>query len=344
MNVHSFDPLGDPRWGPFVACHPRASIFHTVGWLRSLQRTYGFTPLAFTTSPSGADLRNALVLCAVRSRLTGNRLVSLPFSDHCDPLVDDAGELQALCAGVEAYRAAGRWRYAELRPTEAHAASAQPFREADSYYLHRLDIRASAEELFESFHVDSIQRRIRRAQREALEYEAGRSEALVAKLYHLLGLTRRRHQVPQQPVAWFRNLVDCLGDNVCVRVVSKNGEPVAGVLTLAHGNTLVYKYGGSDERHHRLGAMPLLFWRMIEEGKRAGAEHLDLGRTDCDNEGLRVFKERWGARRSTLTYWRSPGERARRSSAAMAVARRVFNRLPPGLRRATANLLYRHLG
>jgi len=345
MSLYSFDPLRDPRWARFVQGHPKASIFHTAGWLRSLQRTYRFVPIAFTTSGPAEELGNALVFCGVRSWLTGDRLVSLPFSDHCDPLVRSDDELQALCLGVEQYRAAGRWKYAEVRPARPDLPVAPPFRSADSYYLHRLDLRSSADDLWRGFHVDSIQRRIRRAEREPLGYEEGRSEALLGKLYHLLGLTRRRHLLPLQPLAWFRNLVDCLGEAVCIRVVSQNGEPAAGILTLTHGKTIVYKYGGSDARHHRLGGMPFLFWKVIQDAKRTGAEELDLGRTDRDNSGLLVFKERWAARRSMLTYWRSPAARARESSLGrLRVVRHLFDRLPAGLRQAAANLVYRHLG
>src|SRR5262245_48008469 len=103
MDVHAFDPLHEPRWLEFVTSHPSASIFHTPGWLESLRRTYHFEPVALTTSAPGLPLRNALVFCPVRSWLTGARLVSLPFSDHCEPLVDDADELRALACAALAY-------------------------------------------------------------------------------------------------------------------------------------------------------------------------------------------------------------------------------------------------
>jgi len=346
MDVYSFDPLADPRWDELVGRHRNASIFHTSGWLRSLQRTYGFAPLAFTTCPEPESLRNAVVMCRVRSWLTGNRLVSLPFSDHCDPLVEDGEELRALCESVKQYRARGGWKYAELRPAISGPAVAASFQAADSYYLHRLDLRPSADDLWRGLHPDSIQRRIRRAEGERLVYEESRGGALLGKLYHLLGLTRQRHLLPVQPLSWFRNLIDCLGSAVCIRVVSKDGEPAAGILTLTHGRTVVYKYGGSDARHHRFGGMPYLFWKMIQDAKQAGAEELDLGRTDRDNSGLVVFKERWAAQRSELMYWRSPPRPASQrgpSPERFRWIRRAFFGLPLGLRQATANLLYRHL-
>jgi len=48
--VHVLDPLTDPRWPEFIERHPAASVFHSRGWLRALQMTYGYEPLAVTTS------------------------------------------------------------------------------------------------------------------------------------------------------------------------------------------------------------------------------------------------------------------------------------------------------
>jgi hypothetical protein len=277
--------------------------------------------------------------------MTGNRLVSLPFSDHCDPLVDDVGTLDALSGHAERYRADARWKYVELRPETSELSLPAPFNRADTYALHCLDLRPGVENLWRGFHRDSIQRRIEKAQRERLEYEEGRSDELLRKLYHLLGLTRRRHRVPLQPLSWFKNLIAAMGDALCIRTVSKSDEPVASVLTLTHGTTVVYKYGGSDARHNPLGGMPFLFWKVIENAKRHGLERLDMGRTDLDNNGLMVFKERFGARRSPLTYWRSPAPTPRGfGSRPLAMTRRLYDRLPSPVRRVTASVFYRHFG
>ncbi len=88
MRLYQVDPIQDTRWAELVKRHPAASVFHTIGWLSALQYTYGYDPVAFTTSPPDAPLKNALVFCQINSWLTGRRMVSLPFSDHCEPLCD----------------------------------------------------------------------------------------------------------------------------------------------------------------------------------------------------------------------------------------------------------------
>src|SRR5258707_6193479 len=46
--VSAIDPLQDSRWSGLIANHPRASVFHTPGWMEALRRTYGFRPEAYT--------------------------------------------------------------------------------------------------------------------------------------------------------------------------------------------------------------------------------------------------------------------------------------------------------
>src|SRR5271163_255271 len=88
------------RWSEFVERHSRSSIFHTVGWLEALRRTYGYEPIVLTTSPAGRELQNGLVLCQVNSWWTGRRLVSVPFADHCEPLVNDADEFNGVLSAL----------------------------------------------------------------------------------------------------------------------------------------------------------------------------------------------------------------------------------------------------
>lgn len=344
--VHAIDPLHDSRWPEFVGRHPKASVFHTRGWLRALQRTYGYHPVAFTTSAPFETLTNALLFCVVRSWITGNRLVSLPFSDHCEPLIEQPEQFTTLYGLVERMRNQERWKYVELRSADYLPDFDDSFSKITTYCLHRLDLRPCLDVLYKGFHKDCIQRKIIRAERESLTYEAGRSDSLVQRLYGLLQKTRSRHHLPPQPIEWFRNLMSCLGEHACIRIAFKGVQPVAGILTIRHGKSLVYKYGGSDERFNNLGGTAMLFWQAIKEAKQAGAEVLDFGRSDLDNPGLIDFKGRWSAERCILNTWRTPLVAAslRRGGLQIRCAKEVFARMPYSVLTLAGRLLYRHIG
>ena len=346
MTVYQLNPLQDPRWAEFVQRHPRASVFHTSGWLDALQRSYGYTPVVFTTSAPEAELSNGVVLCEVRSWLTGRRLVSLPFSDHCDPLVEDTDQLATIYRYLEGERQKNGWRYLELRP-RLSTPQEYGFCAWKQFCFHLLDLRPEVDVLFRSFHRDSIQRKIRRAERENLAWKEGRSEELLRAFYHLLLLTRRRHQLPPQPFVWFCNLAACLGPSMKIRIASRKGQPIAGIVTVSHRDTMVYKYGASDAAFHSVGGTHFLFWKAIQKARAQGCVALDLGRSDLEHEGLLTFKDRWGAARSAVTYWRNPAANPASSPWRGYVidrAKQVLGRAPNGFRVAAGRLLYKHVG
>ena len=346
--IYPIQPLEDPRWPEFVDRHPRSSVFHTVAWLEALRRTYGFQPVAYTASPPESRLEDGLVFCRVESWITGRRLVSLPFSDHCDPLLNQASEVDGFLSALEAVLHRERLRYVEIRPMRPLGGATGFCHASQVFCFHQLDLRPDLAELLAHCHKSSTQRKIQRAEREGLIYETGRSGALLDAFWTLFLITRRRHGVPPQPKAWFRNLIGCLGDALQIRVAYKDKQPVAAILTLRHKDTLVYKYGCSDTRCNNLGGTQLLFWRSIEEAKRDGLRVFDLGRSDCGNTGLIEFKDRWGAARSTLTYVRlSPSPPSAKSETRAAewakrIAKDVTHRLPDRLLIAAGSVLYRH--
>jgi CelD/BcsL family acetyltransferase involved in cellulose biosynthesis len=304
--VYIIDPLTDARWDELLLRHRRASVFHTRGWLSALQRTYRYNPVVYTTSAPGERLENGVVFCDVRSFITGRRLVSLPFSDHCDPLVNSPAEQADILAHVREHIGRMHCKYAEMRPLSAEepkTLAAIDLRPSEKFYLHMLSLDPPLEVLLRDQHKDCIQRKVRRAEREGLSYEKGRSESSLRKFYQLLLRTRRRQGLPPQPLQWFRHLIVSIGDQLTIRVASKGDRPVAAILTLSFKNTITYKYGCSDERFNRLGGTPFLFWKTIQEAKDQGMSQLDLGRSELDNAGLLKFKERLGANRMELQYY-----------------------------------------
>ena len=346
MPIHELDPITDPRWPELLHGDERASIFHTRGWLQALRKTYGYQPIVLTTSSPEQPLANGLVLCSVKSWVTGKRLVSLPFSDHCQPLGDVEGSFDEMISYLQQLTKAGSFKYFELRPRTQLSRCSDRLSESDAYAFHAIDLRPSEDALFQGFHKDSIRRKVTRAQREGVTYAVGSTEKLLRDFYGLFVMTRKRHGVPPSPFAWFRNLIDSAGEKAEIRIAAKDDVPVAGLFTLKHNRTIVYKYGASDERFSNLGGTPFLFWKAILESKAEGFEEMDLGRSDLDNEGLIVFKNRLGGTRSDLSYWRLPIKSARTQSVlpGLEIAKKVFAIVPDSVRIGVGNLLYKHLG
>ncbi len=347
--LYEFDPTRDERWPAFVEGHLRSSIFHTVPWLQALRQTYGYEPVAFTTSPPRRELKNALVFCDIRSWLTGSRLVSLPFSDHCDPLCESAEDMSALIRSVQTALGSQNWKYVEIRPTTrsfGHTVGATGFRPAMTYILHTLSLRPDLRELFGTLHKDSVQRRIQRAERAGLEEKCGISAHVLEQFYALFVITRRRHCLPPIPFAWFKNLILCLSEGLEIRLACKGKTPIAAILTLRFRDVIYYKYGCSDARFHKYGAIPWLLWRTMVDGRWKGANELDMGRTEEGNMGLLTFKNHWTASSKPLIYWRFPQVISIDSPKnwKLKLAKPIFSSMPLSLLTIAGRLGYRHIG
>jgi Acetyltransferase (GNAT) domain len=338
------DPLGDERWPELIKRHQSSSVFHSTAWLSALRSAYGYEPVVYTTCAPSAELTSGIVFCKVESWLTGRRLVSLPFSDHCDPLVKDSAEFDELLLSVRERVDGGKWDYCEVRPVRYQPGDSTMLGQSCEYYWHAIDLQPSIGDIFQSFHKNSVQRKIRRAERDGLAYEEGNSERLLGHFSKLLVATRRRQHLPPQPMKWFRSLIASFGASLKIRVALKNGLPIASILTLNYKNTVTYKYGCSDARWHPSGGMALLLWNTIQQAKAAGYEKLDLGRSDSNNEGLMAFKEHWGGIRSGLRYWRYPNRPlSHEYLGKKIIVGRIVEASPDRLLTAVGNLFYRHI-
>ena len=272
--------------------------------------------------------------------------MSLPFSDHCTPLVEDSKQLTCLLAYLRNKLAHERWRYIEIRPTTSITENCADFGTSRRFYLHKLNLGPNLDDILHSFHKDCVQRKIHRSWKEGVVDEKGTSDSLLTKFYELLVKTRRRHGLPAQPFDWFRNLVACLGERVRIRVASKDGRPIASILTLSHKYTLTYKYGCSEQRFNKLGGMQLLLWNAVQDAKNNSLSELDMGRSDSDDAGLLAFKDRWGTTRAELVYVRYPINNTASCPAATQgwVSKYLWSHAPGGLLAAVGRALYKHMG
>jgi len=339
--LYESDPLRDERWTALVQRHPKATVFHTRQWLEALQRSYKYEPVVFTDSAPGEPLINGVLFCRVKSWITGRRLVSLPFSDHCEPLMESPSSLSAMMESLKE-RIGHEGRYIELRPLGSLPA-VTGYAPVSEFTTHSIDLRPPLDRVFAAFHKSHTQRAIRRAERLAVTCETGRSEDLLRLFYGLHAQTRLRHGIPIQPLCWFRNLLECFGEEATIYLARHRDTPIAAIFVVDHERTRVYKYGCSDVTYNRYGGTLHLMWSAIQDAKRCGRTEFDLGRSDADDRGLIAFKDHLGGRRSTLTYYRCTGSSfdLRRRP---AVDGTIASLVPRALKARIGGSLYRHFG
>jgi CelD/BcsL family acetyltransferase involved in cellulose biosynthesis len=337
------DPTADPRWEELVT-RAGAPVFHHSAWLRHLGDAYGYEVMAPCVDAGDGTLAAGLPVALVSSRLTGRRLVALPFSDLCPPLVapDAAGDTtHALAEELHCFaRSSGL--PLQVRGGDGVLDDA-PVEER--FHHHLLQLEPNLEAVERRMRPQAL-RGVRRALRERLTAEMRTDRGGLADFYRLHVLNRRRLGVPTQPKRFMLGLERLFGEGLgFVLVVRRDGRALAAAVFLTHGGVLTYKYGASDPG--ALAARPnnLLFAEAIRWGCEHGYRSLDFGRTHWGQESLCRFKRAWGAEQGELHYRRlgpaqphGGGERAER------LLGTVIRRSPPVVGRAIGEVLYRHAG
>src|SRR5262249_17247390 len=145
------------------------------------------------------------------------------------------------------------------------------------FALHKLNLQPSIENLFRGLNKDSTQRKIRKAEREHLIYEEGRSEEQLRNFFQVFVVTRLRKAVPPPPLGWFRNILQGFADRAKIRIAkTRDGDLAGAILTISYKDTMVYKYGATNAKYHSLGTMPFLLWKAIEDAKSLNATEFDF--------------------------------------------------------------------
>ena len=340
----TIDPLVGSSWDRLTLSHPESTIFHSAAWAKVLSKTYGHKPV-YLQFYRCRKLIALVPLMEIVSPLTGRRGISLPFSDFCPPLVFGELRQESLMARLLELGRQRNWRYFELRGgRETLPGSAIT---AEKYYGHKLDLTVGCDELLARFD-GSVRRAIRKAVKSELVAEASTCFEAVKDFYRLHVRTRRRHGLPPQSFAFFRNVhEEIIKAGLGFVVLAKRRlRPLAAAIFFHSGDKALYKFGASDERLQEVRGNNLVMWEAIKRLAGLGHQTLHFGRTAIRDEGLRRFKLSWGTEEETIEYFRFAlhgeawdGNRRDRSG----FHNQVFSRLPLAVNRFAGSLIYPHL-
>ncbi|HOW84890.1 MAG TPA: GNAT family N-acetyltransferase [Candidatus Aminicenantes bacterium] len=349
------DPLTDPRWDAFVDGHPFGQVYHLSAWTRILEDSFKHIrgSCYALLDETGTRIEAGCPVFRVNSRLTGNRLVSAPFTTLYDPLVSSPDQFDLLLRELLRLRQDGPFDFLEIRTFQAERfVKRDDLGESRFYKHHFLRLDSPPDVLRQGFHRTCVRQRIARAEKSQVELRIGRGESDLAVFYRLLERTRRRRALPTPPYRFIRSLWNGYAPSGRAEILlaCKDGRPLAAVLLLLYKGRASVEYAASDERAHHLSPVHFVFWKAINFAYERGCRVIDFGRTSPLNTGLMDFKGRWGTETRDLVQFYCPKDAAqdsgrREESRAYRLAKRVFavRALSP-FHKALAAFCYRHMG
>lgn len=340
--IQILDPCTSDEWMQFVGSHPDAGIFHHPAWMKMLHAIYGYRFFAICIKKGNA-LCAGIPLADVRSVLTGNRWVSLPFSDHCRPLVprDDPAAIGALMSYLKTQQESTtpkieiRWEVKSALPTFADR----------SFVAHTSALGGKSEtSLMKSFN-QQVQRSIKKCEKESVIVRECTTYEEFESFHRLQVLTRKRLGVPAQPKAFFKGVWEFLitqGLGFAL-VAYKESTPIGGGVFFRFNGTMIYKYGASDLKYKALQPNYAFMWSAIKRALDAGCTTFDFGRSEKEHEGLRRFKMGWASEERELAYTiladRSPRNGQSRLN---LLSGKVIRRSPTFVCTLSGELFYKH--
>jgi FemAB-related protein (PEP-CTERM system-associated) len=278
-----------------VEQHPQATIGHLRAWGAVFQSAYGHETLPLAALAEG-ELVGILPQVLVRSRLFGDRLVSMPFLDYGGVLVDTDAErdlgTDVTGALVEAAAATGRSRRARsLGLRQFH-----PIATADPVTSDRVTMLlplSSADTVWKALPSER-RNRVRKGEKSGLTVVWGGAE-LLDGFYGVFAANMRDLGSPVHSRAFFAEMVSRMPDTARVLQVRDAGaRPVGAAVCLFFRDTIAVPWVSSRREAFALCPNFVLYWEVIRFGCAEGYRMLDLGRS-FRNAGTFEFKRQWGA-------------------------------------------------
>jgi len=349
--VKLIDPLNDPRWDEFVDNHPYGTIYHHSSWMKVIATTYKqVKPLCLILEKDNQCIHAAIPCFIVKSKLTGTRFVSLPFTSYCDPLVvEEEGLIKLLDEIIHILENISAL-YLELRVfRNKNLIKDRRFKCHNYHKIHILDVKDGFEKIKRTFPKDIVYSK-KRAIKSGVIIKEVMSKQDLKRFYYIHAVTRKRQGFPIQPYKFFKNMWEIMYPQgyFTLLLAELNRKAIAGKLLFKYKDTVSCEIQASIRKYLPIRPNHLLLWRAIEMACSGGYIYFDFGKTPPENKGLLNFKERWGAKMYDLPYFYYPEIKGMMSLEQNDLRHRLLRsslrNMPLPIAKILGKIVYHHLG
>lgn len=279
--------------------HAMGSVFGSRSWIEALAAAYGIAVQASTIERNGAA--KAAILFSEIEDIRGRRIISLPFSDYVDPLVEDPADWSRLVTPLLEKGVPVRFRC--LR--NALPAADPRFMLTGTALWHAADLSRPEAEMWMGLD-NSARQNIRKAERSGVVIRQGKTVDDLRIFYRMHGHVRKsKYRLFAQPFSFFEGLHAAFApeDRIVVLLAEQDGAALGGILFLIHRDTLYYKFNASTDAVLRPN--DLLVWSGMVFGRSHGLSRLDFGLSDPSQPGLVRFKQKFATEERTISVLQS---------------------------------------
>jgi len=327
------------EWQSFVEGHPNRMIFHDQRWIVVLVSQYGFR-LQIPTAKEGGEIVAGIPFLETTSIFGRKKLISLPFTDTIRVLTRERSQSERLRKAI-IDEISNSYSAVVIRTDERLNGNVSN----SEWVCH--DLRTDQPfGAIETTLPSGLKRNLRKATRSDLKFERKNDTNAMEDFYRLHLMTRRKLGIPIQPRSFFRHVQQQIIEPRLgfVGMVYQHGEPIAAGVFFVYNKTMTYKYGASHPRALAERPNDFLFHNVIRIACDEGYHHFDFGISKVREEGLRRFKQKWGAREIQVhdDYLSGTGRLANDDSTSLKIASVVIRNTPSIVCRAVGEAFYRY--
>ncbi|MFZ0735609.1 MAG: FemAB family XrtA/PEP-CTERM system-associated protein [Candidatus Acidiferrales bacterium] len=294
----SLRPLESGRetdWDRFVLSRPDGSFFQTTGWMRAIQKTYGYEA-RYVFAERDGKIVGVAPLFFISNWVIGKVLNSVPFGVYGGICAEDAETRQALIDRSKEIAIQEKADFLELRARKSEPLVG--FHPNSLYVTFTSELSMNHEANLKKLPRDT-RYMIRKAEKAGLSVRHGMEQ--LPEFYALFAASMQRHGTPVFPLCWFENLHAQFGDKMDLLMIRNGEQPVAGVISFFFRETVLPYYAGAGPDAPRLAANNLLYWELMKFAADAGYRTFDFGRSK-KGTGSYTFKTQWNMTLEPLDY------------------------------------------
>ncbi|AKB84290.1 GNAT family N-acetyltransferase [Methanococcoides methylutens] len=332
----------DEEWDAFLRNYNTASLYHTHHWKHFLEKTFNYESNYIFAKDECENIVGLLPLFYVKSKLTGNRLCSVPFSHTCGYVGSEYAKNLLIDEGVDLFSRLDS-NYFEIRDL----VNSSGFCHHILFSTHVLELSSNIDETWLKLH-KGTRRGVNKSKSMGVSVHSTKNIEDLKQFYELNCITKKRIGVPCHPWKHFKNMFNLLNEHVSLYIAKYDDEIVAGGIFEYFGDSVTFAYGASNPCHLNKRPNNALIWRCIEDACVNGYKYFDFGRTSDENIGLMNFKRRWGGIEKQLYYSYYPCDTkpfaTNRSNIMYKCGTKIVQKTPFPIYKKASDILFVHFG
>lgn len=299
MRLEVVNPIESTLWHNLIN-NTRTTVFHSTEWISVVADSYSWIPQANILLDEAGKPIAGIAYFKIED-FRGPRIISLPFTDFCDPIVETMGNWHRISDSLVDFQLPIRLRCLHNQLI----ANDDRFKENNQAFWHRIDVQRDEEEIWGSIH-SSARRAIKKAERNGVKVDfRNDKDAMIAFFELHLGVRKYRHNLLAQPFEFFEAIWENFikPEKGTIALASLDGDIVGATLNLKWQDTFYYKYSASALTQLAVRPTDIIIYESMKYAKQQGLNYIDMGLSEIEHEGLVRFKRKYATDEKVVTFF-----------------------------------------